>query len=196
MRRVLDWLRGRGSAPLASGDGGDHSAPDGEQVGGDTLQQWARELGVEPGVMQVLVEQRRALVYDVAEDPRAWGFDLLPAGAPRRDVAAELRARTRVTGALAGSFLVDHDALLALVPDPPTLPDGTPLDEHLQRAARLSPEVAHEVAAHLRTTIQASLGRPLDVDAVEHAVREVTWDHDLDAARVTPTVVRAMRDWT
>lgn len=192
MRRLLAWLRGRGSDPLETGP----AAQDGAPVGDGTLQQWARELGVEPAVMQVLVEQRRALVYDVAEDPRAWGFDLLPAGAPRRDVATELRTRTRVTGSLAGSFLVDHDALLALVPDPLTLPDGTPLDEHLRRTARLAPEVARDIAAHVRTTIQASLGQPLDVDAVEHAVREATWDHDLDASRVTPTVVRAMQEWT
>lgn len=194
MRRLLDWLRGRGTDPLAPTHVPASDGPD-EPEGEVALQQWARELGVEPETMQVLVEQRRALVYDVAQDPRAWGLDLLPTGAPRRDIAAELRARTRVTGALAGSFLVEYDALLELAPDPPTLPDGMPLDEHLVREARLSPEVARDLSAHVRSTMQASLGRPLDAGAIEHAVREVAWDHDLDAARVAPLVVGAMREW-
>lgn len=197
MSRLLDWLRGRGRDPLAvERPPAVADEPPPEDVGEQALQQWARELGVEPAVMQSLVEQRRALVHEVAEDPRAWGMDLLPTGSPRRDVAAELRARTRVTGALAGSFLVAHEALMELVPDPPTLPDGTPLDVHLQRSARLEPDVARDLADHVRSTIQATLGHPLGVDAVEHAVREVAWDHDLDAARVAPAVVAAMRDWT
>jgi hypothetical protein len=38
------------------------------------------------------------------------------------------------------------------------------------------------------------LGHPLDVDAVEHAVREASWDHEFDAATAMPDVVRAMGD--
>jgi hypothetical protein len=156
------------------------------------LRQWATELGVSEDVMQRLVEQRRALVYDVAADPRAWGFDLIERGGRRRDVATEFRSQTRLQGALAESFLAEHSALLKLVPDPLTLPDGTPLDEHLVRAARLEPEAAADIARQLRSTLQVRLGRPLEAEHVEHAVREAAWDHELDAARVTPDVLRAL----
>lgn len=157
------------------------------------LREWALELGVTTEVMARMVEQRRALVQDVAADPRAWGLDLLPARIARRDIAAEYRARTRLTGTIAESFLADHSSLLALVPDPPTLPDGTPLDAHLVAGARLEPEVAREIAGHVRSTIQARLGRPLDDAAVGHAVREASWDHDLDVAFVLPRVRAAMK---
>lgn len=157
------------------------------------LAEWARELGVDSAVMRVLVEQRRALVYDVAADPRGWGFDLLPAGARRRDIGTEFRRHTRLTGALGDSFLQGHAPLLALVPDPPTMPDGTPLDELLVTGARLAPEAASDIAQHVRSTIQLTLGRPLDRDAFDHAVREAAWDHDLDAARVSDHVNAAVR---
>lgn len=157
------------------------------------LRDWARELGVSVEVMARLVEQRRALVRDVAAEPRAWGFDLCERRATRRDVAMELRGRTRLQGALAESFLAGHAALLRLVPDPPTMPDGTPLDAQLERRANVAPEVARDIAAHVRTTIQATLGRPLEQESVEHAVREAAWDHDLEAARVQRDVLHALR---
>jgi hypothetical protein len=171
------------------------SARPGHDDEGDAaaLAGWARELGVTDEVMRRLVEQRRALVFDVADDPRAWGFDLLPARAPRREAAAEFRRATRLTGALAESFLAEHGALLALVPEPPTMPDGTPLDELLVRTARLAPEPARAVAHHVRTTLQATLGAPLTREAVERAAREASWDHDLDAARTIEAVTLAMR---
>ncbi|MCB0879249.1 MAG: hypothetical protein KDC46_09755 [Thermoleophilia bacterium] len=158
------------------------------------LADWARELGVDTTVMQRLVEQRRGLVYDIAESPRTWGFDLCPARAPRRDAATEFRRQTRLTGTLGDSFLQDHEPLLALVPDPPTMPDGTPLDEHLVAEARLSPEAAIDVARHVRAVIQQSLGRPLDPAAIEQAVREAAWDHDLDAAQATRHVIGALSE--
>jgi hypothetical protein len=158
------------------------------------LDGWARELGVDREVMQRLVEQRRALVYDVAADPRGWGFDLLQPGARRRDVATEFRQQTRLTGTLADSFLQGHAPLLALVPDPPTLPSGRPLDEHLVERARLDPDVARDVAQHVRTTIQAGLGRALVAEDFAHAVREAAWDHDVDAAQVGSVVERAVAD--
>ncbi|MCW2924931.1 MAG: hypothetical protein JWM98_2335 [Thermoleophilia bacterium] len=157
-----------------------------------TITAWARELGVTPEVMGRMVSERGALVAQVAVDPRAWGFDLLPAGAPRRDVSDEYRARTRLTGAISESFLAGHAPLLAMVPDPPTLPDGTPLDVQLLQEARLEPDVVHDLTQHLRTTIQARLGRPLDAEAVEHAVRDVAWDHDLDVANTLPRVLAAL----
>lgn len=163
-------------------------APDRDEA----LRQWATELGVTVDVMQRLVEQRRALVYDVAADPRAWGFDLIERGGRRRDVATEFRAATRLQGALAESFLAQHAPLLKLVPDPLTMPDGTPLDQQLVRGARLEPEAASDIARQLRSTLQVRLGRPLETEHVEHAVREAAWDHELDAARVTPDVLRAL----
>ncbi len=158
------------------------------------LTDWARELGVDDDVMQRLVEQRRALVFDVADDPRGWGFDLIPARAQRRDAATEFRRATRLTGALAESFLVDHGPLLALVPEPPTMPDGMPLDAWLAQSARLHSDEARAIAHHVRTTIQATLGAPLTREAIEHAAREASWDHDLDAARTIDAVVIALRD--
>jgi hypothetical protein len=165
-----------------------------DDAGEEALGDWARELGVDRDVMQRMVEQRRALVFDVADDPRSWGFDLLPIQSPRKDVTAEYRRHTRLTGTLGASFLQDHAPLLRLVPDPPTMPDGTPLDDYLVAQARLDEDSAIAIARHLRTTIQATLGEPLDRAGVEHAVREVSWDQDLDAARVTPMVLHALRD--
>jgi hypothetical protein len=184
--KLLRFARS-GMLPLdAPPDPTTHADPD------QALRDWARELGVTVDVMQRLVEQRRALVYDVAEDPRAWGFDLIERGARRRDVATEFRAATRLQGTLAESFLAEHAALLKLVPDPLTLPDGSPLDEHLVRAARLDAPAASDIARQLRSTLQVRLGRPLETEHVEHAVREAAWDHELEAARVTPDVLRAL----
>lgn len=165
--------------------------PDRSQV---ELAHWARELGVEPAVMQQLVEQRRGLVYDIADDPRAWGFDLLASSSERRDAAAAFRQQTRLTGRLAESFLQDHPPLLALVPDPPTMPDGTPLDAYLAERAAIEPEVARAVATRIRVELQGSLGQPLEREAVEGAVRDACWDHDLDATRTIGLVVDALAD--
>lgn len=198
---LVAWILGRGRNPLEVPERSPRRVPspavvDDEEDPGDArvLGAWAAEHGVTPDVMSRLVAQRRVLVAQVAEDPRAWGFDLLAASAPRRDVATELRAGTRLQGALAASFLAGHAPLLALVPDPPTLPDGTPLDEQLVRAARLEREAARDLASHVRSTIQARLGRPLDPEAFEHAVREAAWDHDLDAQRTLPRVLDAVSD--
>ena len=158
----------------------------------EVLRDWATELGVSTEVMRRLVEQRRELLHEVALDPRAFGFDLLPRGGSRRDVVAEFRSRTRTQGALAESFLTGSDALLKSTPRPLTLPDGSPLDRHLVQAAGLAPDAAAAIADHLRSTLQARLGRPLETDHVEHSVREAAWDHELDAARVTPEVLRAL----
>jgi hypothetical protein len=155
-------------------------------------EQHASALGVSGETYRAMQVELQALVRLVAEDPRAWGFDLLPRSAPRRDVEAEFRRRTRLTGTLGGSFLQGQDALLALVPNPPTMPDGTPLDAQLQHVARLEPDAARDLAQHVRSTIQATLGQPIDEHAIEHAVREAAWDHDLDAARTTPNVLRAV----
>ena len=215
MSRLLDWIRGRGRDPLTPPDdlvpGSPAPAtpssthhhtpiPHGEPHGVDQeeadaeLEQWARELGVDTLVMRTLVEQRRALVFDVAADPRGWGFDLLPARASRRDAATTFRRQTRLTGSLGDSFLAGHRPLLSLVPDPPTMPDGTPLDRQLVAAARLDPEPAAAIARHIRATIQARLGAPLDRESFEHAVREAAWDHDLDAANVIPAVLSAVSE--
>lgn len=156
------------------------------------LREQATGHGVSTEVMRRLVEQRREQLAEVAPDPRAFGFDLLDRGAARRDVVTEFRARTRTQGPLAESFLAGSDQLLQLTPRPLTMPDGTPLDRHLEEAAGLMPEAAAHVADHLRVTLQARLGRPLEVEHVEHAVREAAWDHELDAARVTPDVLRAL----
>lgn len=158
----------------------------------DALEHQARSMGVDVEALRRMMEERTAFVEEVAAAPRDWGFDLAPATAERRDAAAEYRRRTRMTGALGDSFLVAYDPLLAVVPRPPTMPDGTPLDVHLQRHARLDADAARDIAMHVRTTIQATLGKPLDADAFEHAVREAAWDHELDAAQVTPLVIRAV----
>lgn len=156
------------------------------------LRDWATELGVTTEVMQRLVTQRRELVQRVAVEPRAWGFDLLPVDASRGDVVGEFRALTRTQGSLAESFLAGHEPLLRLAPRPLTMPDGTALDAHLVAAVHLDPEVAGEIANQLRANLQVRLGRPLEREHVEHAVREASWDHELDAARVTPDVLRAL----
>lgn len=197
--RLLDWILGRGRNPLEvpaaatttrvpDEPAPERSAPD------DELRRWATAMGVTPEVMSRLVEARAALVADIAGAPRSWGLDLVPHGASRRDAASEFRQRTHLQGQLAESFLVDHGALLDVVPDPPTMPDGTPLDALLVRAARLTPDAARDIAQHVRRTIQATLGAPLDPAAVEHAVREAAWDHELDAAVVTPHVLRALNE--
>lgn len=198
--RLLDWLLGRGRNPLevpeeerAESFASAPATTPGDPASDDmAVIQQTSTLGVTPEVMHRMLIERKAFVAELAADPRAWGFDLLPASAERRDAAAEFRRRTRMTGALGDSVLVAFDPLLAVVPDPPTMPDGTPLDVHLQRHARLEAEPAQEIAQHVRTTIQATLGRPLDEDAFERAVREAAWDHELDAAQVTPLVLRAV----
>lgn len=222
--RLLDWLLGRGRNPLEVPDERDGRAdrprvettphvrtpehrPAREvdpsvaaaEARSDAdedvaLRAQANTLGVTPDVMRRMLSERAVLVAEVAQDPRAWGFDLLRPGAERRDLAAEYRRRVRLTGSLGDSFLGWFEPLMALVPDPPTLPDGTPLDQHLARHARLEPEAARDIAHHVRTTLQATLGAPLDADAVEHAVREASWDHDFDVARVLPQVLHAMGD--
>lgn len=188
-------LWGRILRSLRTGMAASAPPPDLTDASSDAdLADWARELGVEKDVMQRMVDQRRALVQEVASDPRGWGFDLLDARAPRKNVTDEYRRHTLLGGSLGESFLQAHAPLLHLVPDPPTMPDGTALDEQLMRAARLEQEPAAAIAAHLRTTIQATLGEPLDRAAIEHAVREVAWDHDLEAAKVSTSVLYAMRD--
>jgi hypothetical protein len=156
------------------------------------LRDWATELGVSTEVMQRLVTQRRELVQRVAIEPRAWGLDLLPVDASRRDVVSEFRSLTRTQGSLAESFLAGYEPLLRLAPRPLTMPDGTALDAHLIEAVHLEPEAAAEIANQLRSNLQVRLGRPLEREHVEHAMREASWDHELDAARVTGDVLRAL----
>lgn len=55
----------------------------------------------------------------------------------------------------------------------------TPAPDHLEMKTRLD---------------QARLGRPLDAEAFEHAVREAAWDHELDATQVAPLVLRAVEE--
>lgn len=158
----------------------------------EALATWARELGVDPSIMQRLVELRRAAVYDVASDPRSYGFDLLEGHAARRDVASEFSREARLTGALGRSFLQGHAPLLALVPDPLTLPDGSALDAELARTGHIDAESAAAVAMHIRATIQATLGAPLDEDSVSRAVQEAAWDFGFDVQRVTPLVLEVV----
>lgn len=195
---LLDWLLGGGRNPLEAPARERVPEPPVEAVtpvpGADELRQRATQYGVTAEVMERMLAQRDSLGLEVAADPRAFGLDLLPPCAPRHDLEAEYRTRTRLQGGLAASFLADDGRLLGLAPDPPTMPDGTPLPEHLVRAARIGPEAAADIAGHLRSTMQARLGRPLDAEAVEHAVREASWDHELDAATVAPDVLRALRD--
>ena len=188
-RRIASLFSGTRSSTLV-----DVSVEDAE-MSNEALAVWARELGVTPEVMARLVEERRALVYDVAADPGAWGFGLIPRGAPRRDVGAEFRASTRLTGVLAESFLAGHGSLLSLVPRPLALPDGRPVADYLVEHARLGEAAATDLADHLRSTIQSRLGRALDAEAVEHAVRDAAWDHDLDVAQVLPRILQVLRDF-
>lgn len=191
---ILGWLLGRARNPLEVPE--TTPRPRVETLmpvpAADEARQRATQFGVSADVMERMLQEHTALMEQIAREPRAWGLDLLPAGAPRHDLTAEYRARTRLQGQLAESFLADDGQLLALAPDPPTMPDGTPLDEHLVRHAGLEPEAAHDLARHVRATILARLGRPLDADAFEHAVREVAWDHELDASVVTPLVLRSV----
>lgn len=147
----------------------------------EQLRSWAAELGVQPDVLRRLVEQRAELVAEVAEDPLAWGFGLLPRGISPRSLVEEFRARTRTGGDLAESFIAGHPPLLALMPEHLVLPAGRPIAIEFTLQAGLEPDAAWELAAHLRTTLQARLGRPLDAEVIAHAVREVAWDHQLDA---------------
>ena len=192
------WLLGRGSNPLDVPDRAPAEAappePQRAAASSEHVRQQAISLGVSAETLAEMVDQREQFVAQVAADPRAWGFNLLASGAPRRSVVDEYRRATRLTGTLGESFLASHDALMAVVPEPPTMPDGTPLDEHLVRATRMSGDAARDIAHHVRTTIQATLGAPLDEAAVERAVREAAWDHELDAAQVTPLVLRALAD--
>lgn len=154
----------------------------------EQLHGWASELGVQPDVLVRLVQQRTALVAEVAEDPLAWGFGLLPAGVRPRSLVEEFRARTRTRGDLAESFIAGHPPLLALMPEHLTLPAGRPIAIEFTLQAGLEPDAAWELAQHLRTTLQARLGEPLDEPSIAHAVREVAWDHQLDVDRLTARV--------
>lgn len=213
--RLLDWLLGRGRNPLEAPGastqprsrvtttphlrtperhGGD-AQPDARDAEPDELmRQQAQSLGVSVESLATMLEQRELFVAKVQADPRAWGFDLAAAGAPRRDAAEEYRRATRLTGVLGESFLSGYEPLMAAAPDPLTMPDGTPLPRHLEATVRLDAEAARDIADHIRSTIQARLGRPLDADAFAHAVREAAWDHELDAAQVTPYVLRAVEE--
>ncbi|MCW2950679.1 MAG: hypothetical protein JWN41_1692 [Thermoleophilia bacterium] len=158
------------------------------------LRSWAGELGVQPDLLRKLIAVRAQLVSEVAEDPLAWGFGLLPRGIRPRDLVEEFRERTRTRGDLAESFITGHPPLLALMPEHLGVPGGRPIALEFVVAAGLAPDAAYELASHLRATLQARLGRPLDADAVSHAVREIAWDHQLDAALVTGRVLAVLRD--
>ena len=211
--KLLDWLRGRGSNPLAvaeeastrtrvastphvrlperpSGSDDDGLA----DVGDQQVRQQALALGVSVEALLTMLEQRELFVAKVESEPRAWGFDLTPADAPRRDAAEEYRRATRLAGVLGESFLSVYEPLMAAAPNPLTMPDGTRLDEYLERTTGLGVDAARDIAVHIRSTIQATLGKPLEQDAVEHAVREASWDHEFDAAVVMPSVLHAMSD--
>jgi hypothetical protein len=161
-----------------------------------SLDQQARSLGVRPERLARMICERERLVAKVVADPRAWGFDLRASDdpAPRRDVVAAYRDATQLTGRLGESFLTAYEPLMAAVPDPPTMPDETPLDGYLQAHSTLGPEAAGDLACHVRAMIQSNLGRPLDADGFLHAVRETAWDHDLDAVQVGDSLLRAVRD--
>ncbi|MCW2926437.1 MAG: hypothetical protein JWM86_405 [Thermoleophilia bacterium] len=215
MSRLLDWIRGRGRNPLESPHGAATGevvraavtepseraavaapAADDDPLGDGALAGQAQALGVSVEMLRTMHGARRELVALVAQDPRAWGFDLVARGAVRRDLAAEFRQRTRLTGTIGDSFLQGHEPLLALAPDPLTTPAGHPLDRVLREQARLDADAARDLARHLRVTVQASLGAPLDHESIEHAVRELAWDHELDAARIAPQVLDALADVT
>lgn len=208
MSRLLDWLLGRGRNPLEAP--GSHvvgtiphvRTPPREDAATQQLadeadallEQQARVLGVDVSTLVEMLEQRELFIAKVEAEPRAWGFDLLAADEVRRDVASEYRRATRLTGTLGESFLSAYEPLMAAVPDPLTMPpDGlATLPEQLEEHAGLTPEAARDVAQHIRTTVQATLGQPLTKDAVERAVREAAWDHDFDAATYVPKVVDAL----
>jgi hypothetical protein len=156
------------------------------------LRSWAAELGVQPELLRRLIEARSTLVAEVADDPLAWGFGLLPKGVRPRDLVEELRAHSRTRGPLAESFIAGHPPLLRLMPEHLTLPAGRPIAIEFTLQAGLEPDAAWELAQHLRTTLQARLGRPLDAESVAHAVREIAWDHQLDAALIGPRVQAAL----
>jgi hypothetical protein len=156
--------------------------------------QWSAELGVQPDVLRRLVEARSALVAEVAEDPLAWGLGLLPKAVAPRDLVEEFRARTRTRGDLGESFLVGHPPLMELMPEHLKVPGGRPIAIEFMTAGGLEPDAAWELAQHLRTTLQVRLGRPLDVAVVEHAVRDIAWDHQLDASVVTGRVLAVLAD--
>lgn len=158
----------------------------------DALLDQARAHGVDAEVFARMLEGVDELVEQVRRDPRAWGFDLLPVGVARRSVEQEFAARVRIRGPLAASFLQGHGPLLACAPDPLTVPSGASVASVLVDRARVDEEMATELAQLLRTTIQARLGGPLDRAAVEHAVREVAWDREVDAAQITPMVLHAL----
>jgi hypothetical protein len=210
--RLLDWLLGRGRNPLevpddrpavaatphvrvpeaaASDVTSESRFPDETDV---VLRQQAQSLGVKVEALVEMLEQRERFVAAVEADPRAWGFDLAPPNAERRDAVGEYRRATRLTGTLGESFLSGYEPLMAAAPDPLTMPSGVELPTHLHERAGLPREAAQDIAQHVRSTIQATLGRPLGADAVEHAVREASWDHDFDVSRVLPQVLDAMGD--
>lgn len=154
----------------------------------------AAELGVQPDVLRRLDAERDRLVSEVAEDPLAWGFGLLPRGVHPRDVVEEFRVRSRTRGPLGESFLTGHPPLLELMPEYLLLPTGRPVAIELVAAAGLDPDAAWEVAAQLRAVIMRGLGRPLDVASVAQVVRDVAWDHQLDAKRLTERVCAVLAD--
>ncbi|MCZ4495826.1 MAG: hypothetical protein JWM25_409 [Thermoleophilia bacterium] len=155
----------------------------------EVARDWATELGVTPEVLQRLVDERRALVDEVAVDPGAWGFDLRVPVAERFDLATEFRRRTRLPGKLAESFIDNHAPLLDLVPNPLQLPDGTTLPEALTGSGGLTMEAAMGVSRQIRHGVQAHLGRPLDRATVARAVREAAWEYDFDASIVERAVL-------
>jgi hypothetical protein len=207
--RLFDWMLGRGSNPLAppgsvaTGSSAPSPTPEPRDEEAERLaieadvamQQQARTLGVDIGTLVEMLDQRELFVAKVQAEPQAWGFDLAPPEMPRRDLAAEYRRATRLTGSLGESFLVGYEPLVAAAPDPLNMPDeGMTLPRWLERKAGLEPDAARDIAQQLRVTIQVTLGQPLTASAVEHAVREAAWDHDLDAAHWTPLVVHALAD--
>ncbi len=218
--RLLDWLLGRGRNPLevpettaraaaahASAHALEHDPepaatehdPEADRLADEAdqlLRQQAQALGVDVPTLVEMLEQRELFVAKVEAEPRVWGFDLLAPDAPRRDVVGEYRRASRLTGTLGESFLSAYEPLMTAVPDPLTLPpDGMQtLPELLEEVDGISPEAAADIAQHLRTTLQATLGRPLEAEAVGRAVREAAWDHDFDAAVVLPKVLEAMED--
>jgi len=143
----------------------------------------AAKLGVQPDVLRRLDAERDGLVAEVAEDPLAWGFGLLPSGVHPRDVVEEFRARTRTRGDLGESFLSGHGPLVELMPEHLMLPTTRrPIAIELVMAAGLEPDAAWECSAQLRAALIRRLGRPLDAEVVDQVARDVAWDHQLDAA--------------
>jgi hypothetical protein len=156
----------------------------------DPLESWAIELGVQPEVMQRLVEQRRALAYDIASAPREWGFDLVPASAQRRDARLEFRRRTRLTGRLGESFLVGDPTFASVVPTALTFDDGQMLVDVLTATCGLNADLAAACERQLRMCIVERLGQPLVLEDVANILREVAWDFGHDPA----TLISVTRD--